>query len=266
MRICPCRILPEIGRDAICLVALMLGMTSCLEQYSIVGNTSLPAFDGKTLYLKTRTPGGMRSVDSCEVIHGQFNFGGKIDSTYMAELVVDDRSIMPVVIENGKISIDISWLDQKATGGLLNEKLYTFFEEKSRLDAEMENAANDEVRLMMRGMMPFEAERLCRERAEKISDSADSLVVEFIKNNYDNVLGPEVFCLISSRYRYPVITPQIRQVVDGAPRKFLNNPYVKEYLGIAKKNMAILESHSPSGGDFYQEMEDGFMPLQVKKK
>lgn len=224
----------------VCLFSLVFSMTSCLEQYSIVGNTSLPMLDGKTLYLKNRTLQGMKNVDSCEVIHGQFNFDGKIDSTFMAELYLDNVSVMPVVVENGKISVDINLLEQKVSGSSLNDKLYKFIDAKSRLDNELGNTSLEEARLMMRGVMPFEAERLCRERADKISRSCDSLIVDFIQSNYNNVLGPEVFSRLCSQYRYPIITPQIKQIIDNAPKKFLNSPYVKEYMCIARKNMAII--------------------------
>jgi hypothetical protein len=226
--------------DILCLLATVLAMTSCLEQYSIVGNTTLPMLDGKTLYLKNRTLDGVHSLDSCEVIHGQFSFDGKIDSTVMAELFLGNVSVMPVVIENGKISVDINLIEQKASGGSLNEKLYTFLDVKSRLDNEIGNMSLEEARLMMRGVMPFVAERMCRERADRLMHSSDSLVVDFVKSNYGNVLGPEVFSRICSQYRYPVITPQIKEIVDNAPRKFLNNPFVKEYLFIARRNMEAM--------------------------
>jgi len=111
---------------------------------------------------------------------------------------------------------------------------------KSRLDSELGNTSLEEARLMMRGVMPFEAERMCRERADRLSQSCDSLIVDFIQTNYNNVLGPEIFSRLCSQYRYPVITPQIKKIIDGAPKKFLNNPYVKEYMAIARKNMAII--------------------------
>lgn len=223
-----------------CVFSLAFSMTSCLEQYSIVGNTSLPMLDGKTLYLKNRTLQGVKNIDSCEVIHGQFTFDGKIDSTFMAELYLDNVSVMPVVIENGKISVDINLLDQKVSGSSLNDKLYRFIDAKSRLDSELGNTSLEEARLMMRGVMPFEAERMCRERADRLSQSCDSLIVDFIQTNYNNVLGPEIFSRLCSQYRYPVITPQIKKIIEGAPKKFLNNPYVKEYMAIARKNMAII--------------------------
>lgn len=247
--------------NLLCIVSMSFIKTSCLEQYSIVGNTSVPMLDGKTLYLKSRSAGGVHNIDSCEVIHGKFSFDGKMDSTVMAELYIDNINVMPVVIENGNIGVDINLLDQKVYGGSLNEKLYSFIEAKARLDNEMSNMTLTQARLMMKGFMPLESQRMCEERAAEISKEADSLEVAFIKNNYNNVLGPEVFSFICSQYRYPVITDQISLILKDAPRKFRNHPYVKEYVNIAKKNMALIKEHSQ-----YNYNSSEMFPLQVKQQ
>ena len=73
-----------------------------------------------------------------------------------------------------------------------------------------------------------------------------------------------MFSRICNQYRYPIITPQIKKIVENAPKKFLNNPYVKEYLYIARKNMAII-----NGKDMVEEHElprlQNAKVLQVKK-
>mgnify|MGYP005893226873 FL=1 len=239
------------------MVSTFFVSTSCLEQYSIVGNASIPMLDGKVMYLKSRSGDTISNIDSCEVIHGKFSFNGKLDSTVMAELFLGNTSIMPVVIENGNIGVDINLLDQKVYGGSLNEKLYNFLEAKSRLDNEMSNMTLTQARLMMKGFMPFESKRMCDERSKQITEETDSLEIEFIKSNYDNVLGPEVFSLICSQYRYPVITEQIAKILKDAPEKFKNHPYVKEYVDIAEKNMVLLQERSRHKNVF---------PLQVKQQ
>lgn len=250
----------------VCLMLVMVGsMASCMEQYAIVGNTSLPMLDGKTLYLKNRSMDGVKNIDSCEVIHGKFTFDGKVDSTYIAELYYDNMSVMPVVIENGRIKIDINLLDQKVSGSSLNDRLYKFINDKMSLDSELGNMSLEEARLMMKGVMPFEAERMCRERADQLMKTSDSLVVEFIKSNYNNVLGPEIFSRVCSQYQYPIITPQIEAIVAGASKKFLNEPFVKEYLSIARKNMALINGEHPKG-DVDMTPRDGSQHLLHVKK
>lgn len=243
--------------NLLCVVSTLFVTVSCFEQYSIVGNTSVPMFDGKMLYLKARSGDNVKNIDSCEVIHGKFGFDGKMDSTVMAELFLGNVCVMPVVIEKGNISVDINVLDQKVYGGSLNERLYNFLEAKSRLDNERRNMALKQTRLMMKGFMPFESQRICEERSEQISKESDSIEIEFIKSNYNNVLGPEVFSLICSQYRYPVITEQIDKILKDAPRKFRNHPYVREYIDIAQKNMVLLREQSD---------DSELYPLQVKQQ
>lgn len=42
-------------------------------------------------------------------------------------------------------------------------------------------------------------------------------VKEFISTNYDNVLGPGVFMMLCSSMPYPIMTPQIDEIISNAP-------------------------------------------------
>ena len=92
-------------------VVVMLALTSCAEQfaesYNIQGSSSVSVLDGSKLYLKALKSGEVRNIDSCDVIHGEFHFAGLLDSVRMANLFMDDESIMPVVLEEGEILINI---------------------------------------------------------------------------------------------------------------------------------------------------------------
>ena len=60
----------------------------------------------------------------------------------------------------------------------------------------------------------------------------------FIVENFDNILGPGVFMMMTSGYRYPVLTPQIEDIMSKATDKFKNDPYVKDYYQVATENQA----------------------------
>ena len=64
--------------------------------------------------------------------------------------------------------------------------------------------------------------------AAVIMKQEDSLVTNFIIDNFDNVLGPGVFMMITSGFRYPILTPQIEDIMSKATEKFKNDPYVKD--------------------------------------
>jgi hypothetical protein len=74
--------------------------------------------------------------------------------------------------------------------------------------------------------------------AAEIARREDSLVTNFIVDNFDNVLGPGVFMLLTSSFRYPVLTPQIEDIMSKATSKFKNDPYVKDYYQVATENQA----------------------------
>lgn len=108
----------------------LLAFTSCASEYKIEGSSSVSRLDGKMLFVKVPSGDRMLSIDSAEVIHGMFKMEGITDSTSMASLYMDDESIMPFVIEKGKISISIDNARIVVTGTPLNDRLYDFVEKR----------------------------------------------------------------------------------------------------------------------------------------
>ena len=74
-------------RKFFAFLAVPLALFSCSKQYIIQGNSTVQSLDGKMLYLKTLKDNQLVNVDSCEVIHGQFEFSGTWDSTMMVNLL-----------------------------------------------------------------------------------------------------------------------------------------------------------------------------------
>ena len=74
---------------------------SCASSYNVQGSSSVSALDGSKLYLKAFKSGEVKNIDSCDVVHGEFHFAGLLDSVRMANLFMDDESILPVVLEEG---------------------------------------------------------------------------------------------------------------------------------------------------------------------
>ena len=91
---------------SIVAVATVL-LTSCATSYNVRGTSSVSALDGSKLYLKTVKNNDLKNIDSCEVVHGEFQFVGLLDTVRMVSLFMDDESIMPLVLEEGDIVIRI---------------------------------------------------------------------------------------------------------------------------------------------------------------
>ena len=117
----------------------LAALTSCANSYNIQGSSDVQMLDGRMLYLKVFKNSDLKNVDSCDVVHGKFQFTGTVDSTRMATLFMDDESIMPVVIERGEIVIKIDNSEQKVSGTPLNDKLTAFLEEYNQLQRKMED-------------------------------------------------------------------------------------------------------------------------------
>ena len=140
---------------------------------------------------------------------------------------------MPVVLEKGEISIRIDNTSRRVSGTPLNEELYDFLTRHDQLDNELSELSHRHSQMLLEG----EDEDVINEQlsleAARIAQQEDSLVTNFIIDNFDNVLGPGVFMMMTGSYPYPVLTPQIEDIMSKATSKFKNDPYVKEYYQTA---------------------------------
>lgn len=218
------------------LISLLI-FVSCVDGYQIEGSSSVSRLDGKMLFLKVTDGMQMVNLDSAEVVHGIFQMEGKIDTTVMASLYMDDQSIMPLVIEKGNIQIQIENTRLVVSGTPLNDKLYDFVSKKNMLDDRAYEVDRKESRMIMEGVPVEEVERIIFQEREQLSKDLDALVKVSITDNYENVLGPGIFIMLCNSLPYPVITPLIEEIVEDAPDIFRNHWMVKEYMEQARKYM-----------------------------
>ena len=218
------------------LLIVVAVFTSCASSYNVEGVSSIPALDGSKLYLKAIKNNEFKNIDSCEVVHGEFHFAGLLDTVRMAGLYVDNESLMPIVLEKGEITIKIDPVRQMVGGTLLNDSLYKFIDKHNQLSNQMNELSHKESQMMLEGIDEEVIRRQLNQEAAQIAAEEDLLVVKFIEANFDNVLGPGVFMMITSQYRYPILTPQIEDIMSKATEKFKNDPYVKDYYQTAQEN------------------------------
>lgn len=217
----------------------LLACSSCTKSFNITGSSNISTLDGRMLYLKALRDGELRNIDSCEVVHGQFKFSGSTDSTSMATLFMDDESVMPLVIEEGDISIQLNNTKQVCSGTELNEKLFDFIEKYNTLQSQYSDLSHRENQAIMNGEDMNDVYRKLTADAERIAAEEDKLITGFICDNFDNVLGPGVFMMVTSGYQYPELSPWIEDIMSKATDTFKNNKYVKEYMTAAERNQNI---------------------------
>ena len=223
-------------------VIFLLALASCSTGYKIEGSSSVLRLDGKMLFVKIPQGNQMVKIDSAEVIHGIFSMEGIVDSAVIASLYMDDESIMPFVVEDGDIKIQIDNARMIVSGTPLNDKLYDFVKSKSVLEDRAYEVERMESRMIMDGMSEEEIASEVEKEREKLSNELDELAKTFIQQNYDNVLGPGIFIMLCNGFPYPVLTPVIEEIVDEAPEQFKNNHLIKEYMEVARENMKKLQT------------------------
>jgi hypothetical protein len=72
--------------------------------------------------------------------------------------------------------------------------------------------------------------------AQQIAEEREQLMTNSIIENFDNALGPYLFEMLTSVYRYPILTPQIEYIMSKATKKFKRDPYVNDYYTTAQEN------------------------------
>ncbi len=236
-------------KKSVHIAGILLGVAtmlcSCSDQYNILGSSSVDTYEGNTLYLKVVShTDGVYAHDSAEVIHGRFGFEGVVDTVCMAQLFMGEHCLLPLVLETGEISISFSDAERIVRGGNLNEKLYKFLIENSRLKNEISNMSHKIARKIMMGAPPARYHSL-EKKSVALQEKLDKLWTSFIIDNSDNVLGPTYFHEYTRQYFYPVITPQIEKILKRVPESFVNNPGVQMYIRDARFNMRLMQGGFP---------------------
>lgn len=213
-------------------------LSSCAEEYRIAGKSTVPVLDGKTLYLRTSAHSEVasRTFDSCQVVHGRFTFYGDVDTICMASIYMGSESIMPVVLENGEVSIFVDNAGQRVTGSPLNEKLYKYLNSQKRLYNEWSNLQVAYINMAREGKKPEDILKKLGPKFKKNAEKSETLETQFIIENAGNVLGPSYFAYICEQFPSPIITEQISRILEAAPESFLQSPFVSNYVRAARRN------------------------------
>lgn len=221
----------------------LICLASCSKGYRIEGKSSVTSLDGKMLYLKALQEGDWVVVDSAEMVHGWFKMKGPVDSVRMVTLYMNEEGLMPLVLENGKIKVNISNTQLVAEGTPLNELLYDFIDRRNEMERAINEAERKEARLVLDGVRLDDIHDQLQHEVDSMSQAMDDYVKNFITTNYENVLGSSIFMMMCSSLPYPIMTPTIEDILKTAPMAFKQNPLVKDYISKAKENMKLIEEN-----------------------
>lgn len=214
-------------------VAGATALCSCSSQYNIDGNSTIAGLDGQTLYLRTSTINGQNrlvSLDSCQVVHGTFKFGGAMDSVFLAEVYVGNQGMVPVVVENGSVFVQMDNMAQTVSGGPLNERLNAFLTKHGRYEFQLWDLSRRARNMLYEGKSLEQIVAVIDPLKSSLLKSMKQLEVKFIKENYDNVLGTGYFIRMCDSMGIPTANEDILDILRDAPDSFLRDPYVNNYL------------------------------------
>ena len=218
----------------------LLTLTSCANSYDITGTSNVSTLDGRMLYLKVLKDAEFKSVDSCDVVHGQFHFDGTLDSVRMANIFMDDEPVLPLVLESGAITVKLDDTQQVVSGSPLNDKLFGFFKKYQQLQNQQRELVHKHDQAIMNGSDMNVVTRQLTAEANRLAEQEDKLVTTFVTDNFDNVLGAGVFFLVTMGNQYPMLTPWIEDIMSKATDHFKNDSYVKDYYQKAQENEQIM--------------------------
>ena len=158
----------------------------------------------------------------------------------MANIYMDRTSLIPVVLESGDIVIKLNDTQQTIGGTPLNDKLFTFMKGFDQLQNEAAELGHKQAQAIMDGSDMEQVNRSLAIEDAKISKKMDDMLTKFVTENFDNVLGPGVFMMITATMPYPMLTPWIEDIMSKATDRFKNDPYVKQYMDAANHNQNLM--------------------------
>lgn len=223
------------------LLCLLFVFTSCGKKYKIDGSSSITSLDGKMLFIKMLQDDEWINLDSAEIVHGMFSMKGQADSAVFASLYMNGENIMPLVVENGNIKVSIAYDKVEAKGTPMNNALYEFIAKKNDLDVKLEELESREARMVMEGLDLSDIHEELNKEGERLLQESSDYIKKFISDNYETILGPNIFAMLCSGLPYPVMTPQIENILKDAPYTFKSHKLVKEFTNKAKENMKLIE-------------------------
>ena len=236
-------------------IIALLALASCANTYEIKGTSNVSTLDGRMLYLKILKDNNFKSIDSCDVLHGQFHFEGNLDSVKMGNIFMDDEPVLPLVLECGDINVKLDDAQQIVSGTPLNDKLFGFFKKYQQLQNQQRELVHKHDQAIMDGSDMNVVTQKLNAEAIRLSEQEDKLITSFVTENFDNVLGAGVFFLVTMGNQYPMLSPWIEDIMSKATDYFKNDPYVKDYYKKAQENQEIMNGTRDAQGGMQPEME-----------
>lgn len=169
----------------------IMAFTSCAKSYYIQGTSNVSSLDGRKLYLKGGAADTLFTIDSCDVVHGEFTFKGNLDSVQIVQVYMDDVNLQfPLVLEEGDIILKLDNTQQSVSGTPLNDKINAFWRKFTQLRNQYVEIDHEEGVAIMNGHDEEATNTRLIKKALKVYANTDKLFTNFVTENFDNPLAP----------------------------------------------------------------------------
>lgn len=170
---------------------VLMTFTSCAKSYYIQGSSNISNLDGRKLYLKGGSADTLITIDSCDVVHGEFAFRGTLDSVQIVQVYMDDMNLQfPLVLEEGNIHLKLDNTQLNVSGTPLNDKLNTFWKKFTQLRNQYVEIDHEEGAAIMNGHDEQATDARLIKKALQVYANIDKLFTAFVTENFDNALSP----------------------------------------------------------------------------
>ena len=169
----------------------IMAFTSCAKSYYIQGTSNVSSLDGRKLYLKGGAADTLFTIDSCDVVHGEFTFKGNLDSVQIVQVYMDDVNLQfPLVLEEGDIILKLDNTQQSVSGTPLNDKINAFWRKFTQLRNQYVEIDHEEGVAIMNGHDEEATNTRLIKKALKVYANTDKLFTNFVTENFDIPLAP----------------------------------------------------------------------------
>jgi len=207
-----------------------LAASSCQDSYVIEGSTDVFGYEGSSLYLVYFEKGIANSIDSCMVNHGRFHMENALDEPRFVLLRKGRSTILPLILENGDIEIQIHPENVDVSGTTQNEKLYTFIHEKDLADRRYDDLNQRRNQILSQKPIDMAALTATRDSMRSAISDCERVILDFFNENWNEMAAQGVFTMLTWNVREGNIPPVISKLLNEAPEEFLQLPYVTEMM------------------------------------
>lgn len=210
--------------------SLFLFLSCEKNRYTLKGTISCDYYDGDTVFLRQYSNDTLLNVASAVIKDGGFEFEGEASDPYVGGLYVSEVLIMPLVVEKGVIDVVLSDEDATVKGTSLNDAMLEYLDRMDGYKKEVADVSRMKARLIMDGVDADEADRVVEQAFVRLNVEMEVYINNFIKNHYNDIVGPFVFRQWYGHMLYPMSSSKAKELIENAPDFFRQHEYVKKVV------------------------------------